>query len=133
MKTGTSETVTRDIRVTARAFFLPEESTPTLARFVWGYRIAVTNHSSQRVQLLARHWVIIDAEGNREDVRGPGVVGQTPTLAPGQTFKYTSFCPLSTEWGTMEGSYQIQRENGESFDVKVNRFVLAAVRAAALV
>ena len=75
-------------------------------------------------QLLTRHWIIIDAEGNQEEVRGPGVVGQTPTLAPGEGFKYTSYCPLPTPWGTMEGSYRMQRPSGEVFDAKIARFYL---------
>ncbi len=76
------------------------------------------------VQLVSRHWIIIDAYGRREDVSGPGVVGQTPRLEPGKAFKYQSFCPLRTVWGTMEGEYQMRYDDGETFDVQIARFYL---------
>lgn len=119
-----SDTTTEGVRVGATAFFLPEHSDPQEDRYVFGYTIVIANHSDAPVQLLSRHWVIIDGTGHREEVRGPGVIGQKPRLEPGQAFKYQSFCPLSTPWGTMEGSYQMRRENGDAFEVKIGRFYL---------
>jgi ApaG protein len=119
-----SDTTTEGIRVGAAAFYMPEHSDPDADRFVFGYNILIANHSDVSVQLLSRHWTIIDASGHREEVRGPGVVGQTPRLEPGQAFKYQSFCPLRTSWGTMEGTYQMQRDDGTLFDVRIGRFYL---------
>jgi ApaG protein len=119
-----SDATTRGIRVGATAFFLPEESDTQIGRYVFGYRVVIVNQSQEKVQLLSRHWVIIDGYGHREEVRGPGVVGQTPVLEPGQGFKYTSCCPLATEWGSMEGTYQMRREDGEVFDASIARFFL---------
>ncbi|MBI5473397.1 MAG: Co2+/Mg2+ efflux protein ApaG [Ignavibacteriae bacterium] len=121
-----SDTVTEDVRVFAEAWFLKEQSKPGEESFVFAYRIVLTNEGSRRVKLLSRHWIIINGDGDREEVRGRGVVGKTPSLAPGDTFEYTSFCPLDTEWGTMEGTYQMQREDGVSFDAVIGRFFLAA-------
>lgn len=119
-----SDTTTEGVRVGATAFFLPEHSDPQEDRYVFGYTIVIANHSDAPVQLLSRHWVIIDGTGHREEVRGPGVIGQKPRLEPGQAFKYQSFCPLSTPWGTMEGSYQMRRDNGDAFEAKIGRFYL---------
>lgn len=92
---------------------------------MFAYRITIKNEGVQRVRLISRHWVIINGDGDREDVEGPGVVGKFPTLAPGEEFQYTSFCPLDTEWGTMEGTYRMQREDGSLFDAVIGRFFLA--------
>lgn len=119
-----SDTTTQGIRIGATAFYLPEESNPAENQYVFGYRVVIMNESQEAVKLLSRHWIIIDGDGHREDVRGPGVVGQTPLLEPNQGFKYTSYCPLGTEWGSMEGTYQMQRPNGEVFDVRIGRFFL---------
>jgi ApaG protein len=119
-----SEAVTQNIRVGATAFYLPQESDPDAPRYGFGYRIVIVNEGDQPAQLLRRHWVIIDAEGHREEVRGPGVVGETPRLQAGEAFKYQSFCPLSTPWGTMEGSYTFQRDDGTTFEVAIGRFYL---------
>ena len=119
-----SDTVTEGVRVGAAAFFLPDQSEPEAHKFLFGYTIVIANQGDTPVQLLTRHWVIIDAHGRREDVEGPGVVGQTPRLEPGQAFRYQSFCPLKTPWGTMEGTYRMRRDNGETFDVTIGRFYL---------
>ncbi len=119
-----SDVTTEGVRVGATAFYLPQESDPSEERFVWGYRIVILNQGKQKVQLISRHWVIIDADGKREEVRGAGVVGETPILEPGQGFKYVSGCPLRTPWGTMEGSYQMRREDGTMFDAEIGRFYL---------
>jgi ApaG protein len=119
-----SDTTTHGIRVGATAFYLPDESLPENGRYLYGYRIVIVNESQTAATLRTRHWVIIDAEGNVEEVKGEGVVGQQPRLGPGEGFKYTSYCPLTTEWGTMEGSYQFEMDTGELFDVKIGRFYL---------
>ena len=119
-----SDTTTEGIRVGATAYYLPEESEPDERRWVFGYTIVIVNVGDEPAQLLTRHWVIIDAHGRREEVEGPGVVGETPHLAPGQAFKYQSFCPLRTEWGTMEGTYHFRRDDGSEFDVVIGRFYL---------
>ena len=119
-----SDMTTEGVRVGATAYFLPEESDPDARRYVFGYTIVIVNTSKVPVQLLTRHWVIIDGAGRREEVRGEGVVGQQPRLEPGQAFKYQSFCPLKTPWGTMEGTYQMRRDDGTTFDAKVGRFYL---------
>ena len=120
-----SDMTTHGIRVGATAFFLPEESAPTEKRFLFGYRIVIVNEGTVPATLRSRHWVIIDAKGTVEEVKGAGVVGQQPRLVPGDGFKYTSYCPLTTEWGTMEGSYEFETDGGEKFDVKIGRFYLA--------
>src|ERR1700761_3681518 len=99
-----SEMVTHNVRVGASAFYQPGQSDPDKRQFDFGYTIVVANNGDKPVQLVSRHWIIIDAHGRREDVEGPGVVGQTPRLEPGQAFKYQSHCPLRTNWGTMEGT-----------------------------
>jgi ApaG protein len=120
-----SDTTTQGIRVGATAFYLPDESKTDEHRFIFGYRIVIVNEGSVTATLRTRYWRIIDGNGNVEEVKGAGVVGQTPRLAPGEGFKYHSFCPLTTPWGTMEGSYEFEREDGTRFDVKIGRFYLA--------
>ena len=119
-----SEAVTEGIRVGAAAFYLPQESDPDEDRYAFGYTIVISNEGDRPAKLINRHWVIIDAEGERNEVRGPGVVGEQPRLEPGQAFKYQSFCPLKTPWGTMEGSYTMQRDDGETFSATIARFYL---------
>lgn len=125
-----SDTVTDNIRVAAKPFYLPEQSDPDGRQYVFGYTIIIANTSNIAVQLLSRHWLIIDGEGRREEVKGPGVVGQTPRIEPGHSFKYQSFCPLKTPWGTMEGSYRMRRDDGTTFDIAVGRFYLHMPTAA---
>src|SRR5205823_2358051 len=105
--------VTRSIQVTVQPEFLPDHSEPDESRFVWAYTIEIANLGRTTVQLRSRHWRITDADGNMEEVRGPGVVGEQPILGPGQRFQYTSGCPLSTPSGIMAGSYRMAAENGE--------------------
>jgi ApaG protein len=123
-QSGNSEAVTEGIRVEVSPEFVTEQSIPAENKFVFAYKVIITNESSGKVKLLSRHWVIINADGDREDVEGPGVVGYTPELEPGESFEYTSFCPLNTNWGTMEGSYHMVKENGEPFDADIARFYL---------
>lgn len=116
--------ITRDIQVTALPDFLPDRSDPDQGRFFWSYTIEIANLGRTRVQLLSRHWIIIDANGRREEVRGPGVIGEQPVLEPGETFRYASGCPLTTPSGLMQGSYRMVTDSGETFDVEIPAFSL---------
>jgi ApaG protein len=118
------ETVTRGIRIRVTPQFLEDESSPDESRYFWAYTIDIANESSETVQLRSRHWRITDGTGHTEEVRGPGVVGQTPVLLPGASFRYTSGCPLGTPSGIMVGSYQMTTEGGELFNVAVPAFSL---------
>jgi ApaG protein len=123
-RSASSDTITHGIRVQAAAQYLPSESNPDDRQYIYAYRIVLTNEGTQRARLKSRHWIILDADNQREDVRGPGVVGKTPDLAPGERFEYMSGCPLRTSWGTMEGSYIFEREGGEQFEAMIGRFFL---------
>jgi ApaG protein len=124
-----SEAITQGVRIGAAAFYLPDDSQPADRAYVFGYNIVIANVGDAPVQLISRHWVIIDASGKVEEVRGPGVVGETPHLQPGEAFKYTSFARLKTAWGTMEGEYQMRRNDGSEFDARIERFYLTTERA----
>ncbi len=128
-----SEALTRGIRVRVHPWFLDEHSDPEQRRWVFGYRITITNTNatgSPPLQLLSRHWTIVDARGEAHEVRGEGVIGQQPILAPGDSHEYSSFCPLQTSWGTMEGSFRFRTAGDgpdgerEQFDADVARFYL---------
>jgi ApaG protein len=118
-----SET-TRSIKITVRPSFLPEQSSPGEGHFAWAYRIRIENLGDETVQLRTRHWRITDAMGRVQEVRGPGVVGETPVLKPGESFEYQSGVPLETPSGIMAGSYRMQTTAGEQFDVHVPAFSL---------
>ncbi len=124
-RTFGSDTLTRGIRVRAKPFYVPDQSDPDARKFFFAYQITVNNESEIPAQILSRHWIIIDGDGDREEVKGPGVVGETPVIQPGKSYTYTSACPLETPWGTMEGTYQMRDGNGEKFDAVIGRFVLA--------
>ncbi len=119
-----SEAVTRNIRVRVQSQYAPAQSQPLKEQWFFHYTIEITNEGTETVQLLSRHWIIIDANGHTEEVRGPGVVGQQPILSPGESFEYTSGCPLPTSSGTMHGTYQMTTEGGERFDIAIAPFVL---------
>ena len=121
-----SDTTTNGIRVRVVTMFLADESAPREQRFVFAYRITISNDSQETAQLISRHWIITDANGETEEVNGPGVVGNQPVLMPGQSFEYTSFCPLPTSVGTMHGTYTMVRPNGDSFEARIAPFTLAA-------
>lgn len=106
-----------------------ERSSPEDGEFLFSYTVQISNLGDEVVQLLNRHWVITNANGEVEHVRGPGVVGEQPVLEPGQAFEYTSFCPLPTTFGTMHGEYEMRTLAGESFAVIVAPFALAAPNA----
>jgi ApaG protein len=118
------EAVTESIRVRVVPSFDRGRSDPQRRQFFFTYTVEIANEGPVVVQLLARRWTITDGNGRVEEVRGPGVVGQTPVLAPGHSFTYTSFCPLPTSLGSMEGSYMMRRADGTTFEAKIPVFVL---------
>lgn len=122
---GHSDTSTAGVRVRVAAQYVPERSNPRDGEFVFVYRVVVTNEGDAPVRLISRYWLILDATNERREVRGEGVVGQQPLLQPGESFQYMSGCPLGTPWGSMEGSYRMQRLDGREFDVPIGRFFLA--------
>jgi ApaG protein len=117
-------TTTRAIQVTVEPSFVETESSPDDGRFFWAYKIEIANLGEEVVQLRSRHWRITDANGRVEEVRGAGVVGKQPVLKPGETFAYTSGCPLTTSSGIMVGTYQMQNERGEMFAIAIPAFSL---------
>jgi ApaG protein len=121
-----SEAVTDDIRVEVMASYSPENSRPLEGEWVFQYTVRITNQSAVTVQLLSRHWVITDGADAVEEVRGPGVVGKQPVLAPGESFKYSSWCPLKTPEGLMHGTYEMSRTDGSHFDIEIAPFALRA-------
>jgi len=118
------EAETRGIIVRVRPQYLPEQSEPEARRWVWAYAIEIVNASAETVQLISRHWIITDALGHMEEVRGPGVVGEQPTLRPGEAFTYASGCPLTTPSGSMVGTYRMVGDGGERFDIAIPAFSL---------
>jgi ApaG protein len=116
--------ITRNIEVTVEPRFMDEQSNPDSAQFFWAYTVEIANHGSETVQLQSRHWRITDGQGRSQDVRGPGVVGEQPVLNPGDSFRYTSGCPLETPDGMMVGSYTMVADGGESFEVDIPAFSL---------
>jgi ApaG protein len=118
------ETVTRGIRIRVTPHYLEEQSTPEESEFFWAYTVDIANEGEEIVQLRSRVWRITDGHGQTEEVRGPGVVGETPTIQPGKSFSYTSGCPLRTPSGIMVGSYQMVDANGQMFDVAIPAFSL---------
>ena len=112
------------IRVEVETSYIEEQSDPRDKRFVFSYTITIRNEGRVPARLLTRHWIITDANGRTEEVRGPGVVGEQPILGPGDSFQYTSGCPLPTSDGVMRGTYQMVTESGEHFDVEIAPFAL---------
>ena len=120
-----SEAVTQGIRVKVQSTYVPEQSLPRQQRYVFAYTIRVSNEGDRPAQLISRHWVITHGTGQVEEVRGPGVVGAQPQLAPGQHFEYTSGCVLTTPHGTMHGTYEMRREDGSTFEATIAPFSLS--------
>lgn len=116
--------VTQDIQVTVLPEFMPDRSEPDKSRYFWAYTVEIANLGHRVVQLIARHWIITDAEGRVEEVRGLGVVGEQPVLQPGESFRYTSGCPLATPSGIMAGSFQMSDESKTDFEVEIPAFSL---------
>ena len=123
-RTGTSEAVTRNIRVSVEAVYSPPHSRPSQQQWFFVYTIHIVNEGDEAVQLVSRHWIITDAVGSIEHVRGLGVVGEQPVLEPGESFEYSSGCPLTTPSGEMRGTYQMVTEDGDHFDVEIAPFAL---------
>ncbi len=121
---SSSEAVTRDIRVQVEARYSREHSRPDRVQWFFLYTVTVSNEGDETVQLISRHWVITDATGKVQEVRGEGVVGEQPVLEPGDSFEYTSGCPLETPFGSMAGSYQMVSVNGGQFDAEIAEFLL---------
>lgn len=116
------------ITVAARPQYLPEQSDPAEPRYTFAYHITITNEGSLAAKLISRHWYISDGLGNVEEVQGEGVIGEQPNLAPGQSFEYTSGCPLSTPFGSMRGTYHFVAEDGFEFEAEIPEFFLVGPR-----
>jgi ApaG protein len=117
-----------EFTVTVLPRFLSEQSDPDNDKYLFAYTIRIVNSGQATAQLISRHWVITDANQHVEEVRGPGVVGEQPRLAPGEAFEYTSGCPLPTPFGSMRGSYQCVAEDGTAFEVPIPEFLLSVPR-----
>lgn len=115
---------TRGIIVSVKPQYLDDQSDPSKPRYVWAYTVDIENNGGETVQLQTRHWKITDAQGHVQEVQGAGVVGEQPILHPGDKFRYTSGCPLTTPSGFMTGTYQMRSESGEMFDVEIPMFSL---------
>jgi ApaG protein len=121
---ASSEALTRGVRVRVTARYSADHSHPASSRWFFLYTVTISNESDETVQLVSRHWIITDATGHIEEVRGPGVVGQQPVLEPGQSFEYTSGCPLTSPYGSMHGTYQMVTASGGRFDAEIASFSL---------
>jgi ApaG protein len=120
-----SDTTTRGIRIQVGSVYVPERSDPEQHYFFFAYRVRITNMATETAQLLSREWIITDLDGNTERVAGDGVIGEQPVMAPGESFEYTSFCPLRTPVGSMHGHYTMHLATGESFEALIDPFTLA--------
>ena len=116
--------ITRGIAVSVEPTYLEENSSPATSRYLWAYRVTIENQGRETVQLLSRHWMITNARGEFTEVKGPGVVGKQPLLKPGESYSYTSGAPLDTPSGMMGGSYQMESDRGELFDIEIPTFSL---------
>jgi ApaG protein len=124
-----SDTMTNGIRVRVKTRYLPERSTPVDKQFWFAYDIRVSNEGQETAQLISRHWVITNSDGEQREVRGPGVVGEQPVLTPGTAFDYTSYCDLTTSVGSMHGSYTMVTPVGDTFEAAIGPFTLAVPHA----
>lgn len=120
-----SDTTTHGIRVQVPSRYLPERSAPREEQYLFAYHLTISNVGDDTAQLISRHWYITNAEGQTEEVEGPGVVGEQPVLAPGTSFEYTSFCPLKTSVGSMHGTYTMVTPGGTTFEARISPFTLA--------
>jgi ApaG protein len=121
----TSDAVTRGVRVHVESEYAAERSQPSQNQWFFLYTITISNEGRETVQLLTRHWIITDATGRVEEYQGPGVVGKQPILKPGDSFTYTSGCPLNTPFGVMQGTYQMVTDGDEQFDAIIAPFTLS--------
>jgi len=127
--TYTSDTTTRGIRIQVKSTYLSDRSSPRDSQYLFAYTVRISNVGADTAQLVSREWIITSAEGDVERVKGPGVVGEQPVLPPGGAFEYTSYCPLKTAVGSMQGSYQMVTAEGEKFDAQIAPFTLAIPNA----
>ena len=125
----TSDTTTRGIRIHVTSSYLSDRSSPKDSQYLFAYHVRISNVGTETAQLVSREWVITSSEGDVERVKGPGVVGEKPVLQPGGAFEYTSYCPLKTSVGSMQGSYQMVTAGGERFDAQIAPFTLAVPNA----
>jgi ApaG protein len=119
-----SRALTNGILVTVKSAYMPERSAPTLRRFAFAYTVTIANQGGETATLLRRRWLITDSEGEIQEVRGDGVVGEQPVLGPGEAFEYTSWCVIATPTGSMQGSYEMQANGGTLFDAEIAPFRL---------
>ena len=124
-----SDTTTRGIRIEVQSAYMPERSAPGDGEYLFEYHVRISNVGAETAQLVSREWIITNADGEVERVKGPGVVGEQPVLAPGGSFEYRSFCPLKTSVGSMHGSYQMVTADGDQFDAIITPFTLAIPHA----
>ena len=125
----TKGTTTRGIRIEVKSKYLAERSSPRDEQYLFAYQVRISNVGTETATLVSREWIITSAEGDEEHVKGPGVVGEQPVLAPGGSFEYTSYCPLKTAVGSMHGAYQMVTGDGETFDAQIAPFTLAVPNA----
>jgi ApaG protein len=124
-RSESSKATTRGIQIEVRPEFLGCQQTPGGSVWFHAYHVTIANLGESTAQLLTRHWIITNARGEEKHVRGPGVVGEEPRLRPGETFQYTSGCPMDTSLGAMHGSYRMVADDGETFDAEIAPFTLA--------
>jgi ApaG protein len=124
-----SDTTTRGIRIRVRSEFVPERSSRRDSSYLFQYHVRIDNVGSETAQLVSRDWIITNADGEVDRVKGAGVIGEQPVLPPGSAFEYTSYCPLKTAVGSMQGSYQMVTSDGEQFDAIIAPFTLAVPNA----
>ena len=120
-----SDATTRGIRVEVQSEYLADRSKPYESEYFFAYHVRISNVGDEAAQLVSREWIITDGEGRVEQVKGAGVVGEFPLLEPGESYEYTSFCPLTTSVGSMHGSYTMRTRGGETFDAAIAPFTLA--------
>jgi ApaG protein len=124
MHASSSEALTNNVRVEVEAHYASEHSQPFQGHWAFHYTVRISNEGEESVQLISRHWIITDETGHVKEVQGPGVIGEQPVLAPGESFQYTSGCDLKTSTGVMRGTYQMVTADGEHFDVEIAPFAL---------
>lgn len=118
------QAITHGIAVTVEPQYLADRSEPSKRQYFWAYTVEIANQGTQTVQLKRRHWIITDGRGQKHEVSGPGVIGEEPIIAPGESFRYTSGCPLDTPDGFMVGSYDMISDSGQPFKVDIPAFSL---------
>jgi ApaG protein len=116
--------ITRGIAVSVEPSYLEANSSPSTSQYVWAYRVTIENQGKETVKLLSRHWMITNSRGELTEVKGLGVIGEQPLLAPGQSYVYTSGAPLDTPWGMMGGSYEMETDRNERFSIEIPTFSL---------